>query len=124
MGIVSVVVLAGSVALLIVVALKINEIRREEPDEDIAWGLKLVTAALLFGVLVSGVWVVNNHFVKIETPFDPPAAELPEGPEPVADPEPPVIKAPEERSPVDEAKDEHREALDEFEERAGASRQP
>lgn len=124
MGVVSVVVFAGFVALLVVAALKINEVRKRQDDEDVGWALKLATAAFLFGVVVSGVWVVNTYFVKIETPFDPPGAELSERPAPVADPEPTEIKPTEKSDPVKEAKDEHREALDEFQERAGPAEQP
>jgi len=114
MGIVSVLGMFGGLALLVVIALKINALRKEEPDEDIAWGLKLGVAGCLFAVVLGVTGIVNNYFVKIETPFDPPAAELPakEGPkEPIEVPE---VKSVAKPDPMKDAKDDHHKALDEF----------
>ena len=114
MGIVSIVALFGGFALLIIVAVKIDALRREEPDENLAWGLKLGVAACLFVLLLGVAGIINNYFMKIETPFDPPAAELPEKGREVPEPEPAKIKTPEKRDLVKKAKEEHRKQLDEF----------
>jgi hypothetical protein len=116
-GIVSVVVVFGSFALLAVLTFKMNAMREEQESAEIAWWMKLATAIGMFGLLVGGVGIYNSFFQKIETPFDPPAADLPPVPAEVAEPEPPAIEKPEQSDPVGDAKDEHRDALDEFEKR-------
>lgn len=115
MGVVSVFGMFASLAFLVVAIVKINRLRREEPDEDVAWGLKVAVAAGVTILVGSILGITNNYFHKIDTPFAPGQAELADKPEPVKDPEPVKIKAPEKRDLVKGAKDEHRKALDDFE---------
>jgi hypothetical protein len=115
MGIVSVFAVLCGFAALVVFVVKMNRLRKDQEDPEVDFGLKILMAAgiLMMGAGVLGI--INNYFVKIETPFSAPAADLPEKEAPRDPGQRPQITPAEKPDPMKGAKREHRDALDEFE---------
>lgn len=124
MGIVSVFGVACGLAALVVFVVKVNALRREQDDPEVSFGLKILVAAGILMIAAGILGIVNNHFVKIESPFGPPAADLPYKASPRGPSRRPEVKPAERPDPMGEAKDEHREALDEFERENTRGEQP